>query len=104
MYYIKTNSQGQVIYTHAKPEMLCEKLGVTMDDLAKEGYFIESFPEVDVPAGKQVVWFYNETDGLTYQLADIELQESSMQKLQELQTRIELMQQVLDDLILGGMQ
>jgi hypothetical protein len=71
---------------------------------------VEEIPTPEMIAGKTPVLMYNvQTNELYYEYIDRQLTpEEKLQLLeqenQELKNRIEIMQQALDDLILGGMQ
>ncbi|KXG78299.1 hypothetical protein [Thermotalea metallivorans] len=94
----------KIILVHHMPETLTEeeKIG---------GYFIESMPEppAHAPIGHVYVPFLNlETKEVFFELESRPLSQEDLmkQKLNEielLQERIELLQQALDDLLLGGM-
>ncbi|PIC05481.1 hypothetical protein CS060_04175 [Anoxybacillus flavithermus] len=75
-------------------------LGKTEEELRQIGALVEDIPEPEQVEGKTPVMYYNpQTNSVYYEYIDRPLTPE-----EELRQRIELMQQALDALLLGGMQ
>jgi hypothetical protein len=110
MIFVQYNNENIVTFIHTKPFDDNEGLGKTKEELEKEGLFVDSLPSPDTTdSSKTPILKVNPIDNtLYYEYVDRPLTpEEKLQLLeqenQELKNRIEIMQQALDDLILGGM-
>jgi hypothetical protein len=103
IYFEYDKNTGKVTFIHHMPFDEEYGLGKTPDELRQTGELVEEvpqFPTEPAPIGKVYVLKYDEeTNTLNYVLEDRPLTPE-----EELRQRIELMQQALDDLLLGGMQ
>lgn len=94
----ETDTKAKVTLIHYRPELLDEELKET-------GVFVEDFsiPNPEEQVGKASILYINpETKELWYEYVDRLL--TPEEELQQLKDRLALMQQALDDLLLGGMQ
>ncbi|WP_017435149.1 hypothetical protein [Saccharococcus caldoxylosilyticus] len=103
MIYIEVDDNGLVTFAHYKPFDEKDGLGKTEAELRQTGYLVESIPEPEAIPGKiPVLKFDKINERFYYEYIDRPL--TPEEEVQQLKERITLMQQALDDLILGGMQ
>jgi hypothetical protein len=100
MIYIRVNEENVVTFQHFFP--FDEKLGLgkSREELEQEGFFVDSIPEPQEIEGKIPVLKFNGTE-LYYEYVDRPL--TPEEELEQLKERIEIMQQAMDELLLGGM-
>ncbi|QSB48759.1 hypothetical protein [Parageobacillus toebii] len=109
MIYIEVDENGLVKFTHYKPFDEKDGLGKTEEELRQTGYLVESIPEQEnIPNKVPVLKFDKNSEEFYYEYVDRPLTTEEKLELMEqenqgLKNRIEIMQQALDDLILGGM-
>jgi hypothetical protein len=110
MIFVKYDSNNTVTYIHTKPFDQNEGLGKTKQELENEGLLVSSIPNPDLTDNtKMPILKVNPTNNtLYYEYVDRPLTpEEKLQLIEqeneELKVRIDLMQQALDDLLLGGM-
>lgn len=99
MIFVQTDENLRVIYTNYFPLDSKLGLGLTEEELLSKGYLVESIPAPQNIEGKTHTLFF---DGIefTYEYQDEIL--SPEQEILKLKNQQTLMQQALDDLILGG--
>jgi hypothetical protein len=108
MIFIKVDeSSKNVTFIHYQPFDSVHGLGKTQEHLEQEGYLVDSIPEPQEVEGKIPVLKFDGTN-LYYEYVDRPLTpEEKLQLLeqenQDLKNRVELMQQAMDELLLGGM-
>lgn len=92
-YNVETREVETVLYDHR----------LITDDMRTRGFFVDSLPEIDNTLfGKYGVYIadpISKTVSVEYRDRPLTPEE----EVQQLKNRIELMQQALDDLLLGGM-
>jgi hypothetical protein len=109
MIYIEVENDGSIKFVHYKPFDEKDGLGKTEEELQQTGYLVESIPEPEAIPGKvPILKFDKNNKELYYEYIDRPLTtEEKLQLIeqenQDLKNRIELMQQALDELLLGGM-
>jgi hypothetical protein len=110
MIYVKVNDETSIVeFIHYKPFDPTYGLKKTQEELEQEGFFVESIPEPNEEGRKIGILHANkETKELWYEYVDRPLTpEEKLQLIeqenQDLKNRIDLMQQALDELLLGGM-
>lgn len=103
IFFEKTDNTKAIVTTiHYQP-------GLLPQDVLANGVYVEEIPEPTMQEGKDPVLYYDIVTGdLYYEYVDRPLTpEEKMQLLeqenQDLKNRVELMQQALDGLLLGGM-
>lgn len=101
-YFEYDKNTGKVVFIHHMPFDEKDGLGKTEEELRQTGVLVDELPEYPTepaPIGKAYVLKYDEaTNTLNFVLEDRPLTPE-----EELRQRIELMQQALDNLLLGGM-
>lgn len=102
MIFIKVDENNKVIYKHYRPFDEIYGLQKTKEQLLQEGYLVESIPTFKEVSGKNQVLYYDKRRGFWCEYIDIPL--TPEQEAQQLKERIKIMQQALDELLLGGMQ
>ncbi|OAT71865.1 hypothetical protein [Parageobacillus thermoglucosidasius] len=102
-YFEYDRNTGEVTYIHYMPFDEKYGLGKTQEELEQTGVLIDDIPPApteQAPIGKLYVLKYDDVSKtLSYVLKDRPLTPQ-----EEMQQRIAIIQQALDDLILGGMQ
>jgi len=100
MIFLKIGENNEILMIHNRPFDPNPKngLGKSEEELLQEGILVESLPEPEEIEGKIPILKFNGTE-LYYEYIDIPLTPE-----EEFQQRIELIQQVLDDILLGGIQ
>jgi hypothetical protein len=102
MIFVKVNSNNEIDYVHYMPFDKKYGLGKTEEELRNEGYLYESLPPKQEIEGKEAVLKFDpDTKQLYYEYVDRQL--TPEEKIQQLNERISLMQQAIDELLLGGM-
>ena len=97
--FIQDEKGLRVGFVHNKPFDKVHGLGKTEEELRQIGALVDEIPEPEQIEGKIAVMYYNpQTNSFYYEYIDRPLTPE-----EEIQQRIELMQKVLDDLLLGGM-
>jgi hypothetical protein len=102
MIYFEVDNDGLVKFTHYKPFDEKDGLGKTEAELRQTGYLVESIPEPEVIPGKVPVLKFD-TNNMQFYYEYVDRQLTPEEELQQLKERIEIMQQALDELLLGGM-
>jgi len=98
MIFIRTNSDGKIVFVHYKP--FDEKVGLnkTQEELEAEGILVDSIPEENEIEGKIATLYYSVDNGLYWKYEDepkIETEEeikSLKQSIADLTTTLTLMQ------------
>lgn len=102
--FIQNEKGLRVGFIHNMPFDEFNGLGKSENELKKIGALVEEIPEPEEIEGKVPVMYYNpQANSIYYEYIDRPLTPEEELRQRELQQRIELMQQVLDDLLLGGM-
>lgn len=98
--FIQDEKGLRVGFVHNMPFDEVNGLGKTEEELRQIGALVDEIPEPEQIEGKIAVMYYNpQTNSVYYEYIDRPLTPE-----EELRQRIELMQQALDNLLLGGMQ
>ena len=96
------HKDGDVTVIHYMPFHAVHGLGKSKEELEQTGFFVASVPDEEFVQGKISKLKFNEGMGeLYYEYVDAP--PSEQDKLAQLEKRQELIQQMLDELILGGM-
>lgn len=96
-----SDEKYKVVFVHNFPFHPDYGLGLTEEELLKQGMLVEDIP-MPLDNGKIATLFYNPVDdSFFYEYTEKPL--SVEEELQQLKEKQALMQQALDELILGGM-
>jgi hypothetical protein len=102
MIYVEVEYDGSIKFVHYKPFDEKDGLGKTEAELKQTGYLVESIPEPEMIEGKvPILKFDKVNEEFYYEYVDRPL--TPEEEVRQLKERIEIMQQALDELLLGGM-
>lgn len=105
MIFVKVKD-NEIQAIHYQPFDPVYGLGKSEEELLQEGILVESIPDPEFIEGKLPVLKYNQTNNiLYYEYEDIPpTKEALLEKeIEQLKQQLQLTQQALDDLLLGGM-
>jgi hypothetical protein len=103
MIFVKVNNENNVVeFVHYHPFDEKYGLGKTVEELQAEGMLVDSIPEPVAQEGKGHILKYNPSDK-TFYYEYFDLPKTVEEQLEGANNKIALMQQALDELLLGGM-
>lgn len=101
MIYIENNNNNEVVMIHMLPLHPTLGLGKTESELNQSGFFVESLPNAEERFGKSAVLKGNKTNKTVwYEYVERPLNKD--EEIVSLKDQVTLMQQAIDDLIMGG--
>lgn len=90
--FIRVNKSNIVEFIHCSPFDPSEGLGLSREELEKQGKFVHSIPEANAPLGQRAIAKYNpDTNSVYYEYETIPLKDSK---------RIDLLEQAVNALLL----